>query len=88
MQKGVSPDKYRSNWGKFNETSLPEIWKILMMQVIHVKILKLKKLGEYYDLYDESNTLLLTDAFESLRNKCFKIYEFDPAKFLSAPRSS
>ena len=35
MQKGVSPDKYRNNWGKFNETSLPEIWKILNMEDIN-----------------------------------------------------
>ena len=29
--------------------------------------------------------LLLADVFENFRNKCFQIYEFDPADFLSAP---
>ena len=36
-------------------------------------------------MYLESGTLLLTDKFENLNNMCFKIYELDPAKFLSAP---
>ena len=36
-------------------------------------------------MYVQSNTLLLADVFENLRNLCSKIYELDPAKFLSAP---
>ena len=47
--------------------------------------MKLKKLGEYHDLYVQSDTLLLTDIFETFRNKCIEIYERDPAHFLSAP---
>ena len=43
-----------------------------------------KNLGEYHDLYVQSNTLLLADVFENFRNMCLEIYEFDPAKFLSA----
>ena len=45
----------------------------------------LKNLGNYHDLYVQSDTLLLTDAFENFRNKCIQIYELDPAHFLSAP---
>ena len=33
----------------------------------------------------QSNTLLLTDVFESFRNMCIKVYELDPAHFLSLP---
>ena len=29
--------------------------------------------------------LLLADVFENVRNLCLKIYELDPAKFLSPP---
>ena len=47
--------------------------------------LKLKNLGNYHDLYVQSNTLLLADVFESFRNKCIEIYELDPTHFLSAP---
>ena len=29
-----------------------------------------KNLGEYHDLYVQSDTILLTDVFESFRNLC------------------
>ena len=47
--------------------------------------LKLKNLGDYHDLYVQSDTLLLADIFENFRNKCTEVYELDPAHFLSAP---
>ena len=49
------------------------------------KEFKLKNLGDYHDLYVQSDTLLLVDVFENFRNKCIEIYELDPAHFLSAP---
>ena len=42
-----------------------------------------KYFGEYHDLYVRSCTLLLDDVFENFQNMCLKIYELDPAKFLS-----
>ena len=36
-------------------------------------------------MYVQSDTLLLADVFENFRDMCLKIYELDPAKFLSAP---
>ena len=47
--------------------------------------LKLKNLGDYHDLYIQSDTLLLADVFENFRDKCIEIYELNPAHFLSAP---
>ena len=47
--------------------------------------LNYKNLGDYHDLYVQSDTLLLVDVFEDFRNKCIEIYELDPAHFLSAP---
>ena len=44
-----------------------------------------KRVREYHDLYLQSNTLLLADLFENFKIICVKIYELDPAKFLSAP---
>ena len=41
--------------------------------------------GEYYDLYVQSETLLLADVFENFRKTCLKVYELDPDQFLSAP---
>ena len=49
------------------------------------KIFKLKNLGEYHDLYVQSDTLLLADLFENFRNECLEVYELDPAHFLSLP---
>ena len=45
----------------------------------------MKYLDEYHDLYVQSETLLLADVFENFRDGCIKIYELDPAHFLSAP---
>ena len=57
---------------------------------VHTKIVckdfEIKNLGEYHDLYVQIDTLLLADVFENFRNMCLKIWELDPAKFLSAPR--
>ena len=49
------------------------------------KDFEIKQLGEYHDLYVQSDTLLLADVFENFRNMCINIYGLDPAKFLSAP---
>ena len=46
---------------------------------------KFKNLDEYHNVYIQSDTLLLPDAFENFKNKCIEIYEFDSARFLSAP---
>ena len=45
----------------------------------------IKNLGEYLDLYVQSDKLLLTDVFENFRNKCIEICELDRAHFLSVP---
>ena len=48
------------------------------------KEFNIKNLGEYHDLYVQSDILLLADVFENFRNKCIEIYELHPAHFLSA----
>ena len=45
----------------------------------------IKNLGEYHDLYVQSDTLLLADVFNSFRNLCVETYQLDPAYFLSLP---
>ena len=84
--------------GKINETSLPEeedFYSYLNMEDItdadysHAKRvckdLQVKNLGEYHDLYVQSNALLLADVFENFRNMCIKIYQLDSVIFLSDP---
>ena len=52
------------------------------------KEFELKYIGEYHDLHVQSDTLLLADVFENFRNMCIKVYELDPAHFLSLPGSA
>ena len=79
--KGVYPFEYMDKWKKFNETSSPEkdeFYSKLNMEdftdadYMHAKGVckdfEIKDLGEYHgDLYLKSDTLLLADAFENLK---------------------
>ena len=98
MRKGVYHYEYMGNWERSNETSLrnkESFYSNLNMENIEdidyrhgnnvFKIFKLKNLEEYHDLYVQSDTLLLADVFENFRNTCIKVYELDPAHFLSLP---
>ena len=49
---------------------------------------KIINLGDYRDLYVQSDTLLSVDIFENVRSMCLKIYELDPCHFLFAPGSA
>ena len=42
-------------------------------------------IGEYHNLYAQSDTLLVADVFENFGNKCLEIYGLDPIYFVSAP---
>ena len=50
------------------------------------KDFKIENSGEYHDLYAQSYTLLLADAFENSRKMFLKIYKLDHVKLLSVPR--
>ena len=98
LRKGVYPYEYMDSWQRFDETSLPDkeafysnlnVEDITDTDYIHAnkvfKKFKLKHLGEYHDLYVQSDTLLLADVFENFRNMCIKVCELDLAHFLPAP---
>ena len=46
--------------------------------------IRIRDLGEYHDLYVQTDTLLLADVYEKFRDKCIEIYGLDPSHFLSA----
>ena len=48
------------------------------------KDFRIKYLGEYHNLYVQSDTLLQADVFENFCNMCLEIYELHPAKKFSA----
>ena len=98
LRKGVYPYEYMDSLKRFKEESLPDkefFYSELNKEDIadecygHAQkvwdALNIKNLGEYYDLYVQSDTALLADVFENFRDKCIEIYELDPAHFLSAP---
>ena len=98
LRKGVYPYEYMDSWKRFKEESLPDkesFYSELNKEHItdedyaHAQkvwdTFKIKNLGEYHDLYVQSDTALLADVFENFRDKCIEIYKLDPAHFLSAP---
>ena len=97
LRKGVYFYEYMDSWERSGERSLPDkkaFYSSLNMEDITdvdhrhaksvLKKLNNKNLGDYHDLYIQSDALLLADVFENFRNKCIEIYELDPAHFLSA----
>ena len=83
---------------KFNEISLPskkDFYSNLNMEDISdidyrhannvFKGFKLENLGDYHELYVQSDMLLLSDVFNNFRDMCIKEYELDPGHFLSLP---
>ena len=85
-----------NDWEKFIETTLlekEEFYNNLNIEEIAdvdymyrrraFKDFVIKYFGEYHDLYLKSDTLLQVDVFENFREMCLKIYQLDPAKFLS-----
>ena len=86
------------SWERFDETSLPD--KKAFYSELHLEDItdkdyahaqkvfeefKLKNLGDYHELYVQSDTLMLAMCLKTLV-KCIEINELDPAHFLSVPR--
>ena len=98
LRKGVYPYEYMDSWKRFKEKSLPDkesFYSELNKEGITDEnyayaqkvwnTYNIKNLGEYHDLYVQSDTLLLADVLKNFKDKCKEIYELDPAHFLSAP---
>ena len=86
------------DWEKSNETLLPEkedFYSHLNMEDITdvdyahgervCKDFEIKHLGEYHDLYVQSDTLFLADVFENFRNMSLEICKLDLSNFYSVP---
>ena len=97
LRKDVYLYEYMDSWERFNETSLPDkyyFYSELNLEDISDKdYLHSQKvfeefctdMGEYHDLYVQTDTLLLAGVFEKFRETCIDIYGLDPSYFLSAP---
>ena len=97
LRKGICLYEYIDSWEKFNETELPpkkDFYSSLNLENIIDEdytdaqkiwdVFGIKNLGEYHDLYVQSDTLL-SDISEDFRNVCLTMYELDPVFFVSAP---
>ena len=85
LQKGAYSFEYLVDWEKFSEISLrkEDFYSDLDMEDITdadyscakrvCKDFEMKDLGEYHDLYVQSDILLLTDVFANFRNMCLKL---------------
>ena len=57
----------------------------MLMQKKLWNAFSMKTLGGYHDLYVQADTAQLSDVFESFRSTCPKVYNLDPAYFVSTP---
>ncbi|XP_022199851.2 uncharacterized protein LOC111056764 [Nilaparvata lugens] len=97
-RKGVFPYEYCNSWEKLEETPLPpEETFFNKLTDSHIsdeayehaqqmwEKFDCKTLGEYSDLYLETDVLLLADVFESFRDMCLKNYNLDCAHYFTSP---
>ena len=97
VRKGVYPYDYIDSFDKF-KSQLPsqeDFFSILNNEHIsdenyqHAKnvwnTFNLKNMGEYHDLYLQSDILLLADVFENFRKTCIEYCKLDPCHYFTSP---
>ncbi|XP_044741961.1 uncharacterized protein LOC123302932 [Chrysoperla carnea] len=96
--KGVMPYDFIDSFDKFNYTQLPNIEafynrleeKQCSRQMYHHaqnvwSAFNCSNLGDYVDLYMETDIMLLTDIFETFRATCLSTYNLDPGNYYTLP---
>ena len=96
LRKGVYQYEYMSNQNKFDEDKLPskeyfssdynkETISDDYDHALNVFNKYCKNLGDYHDLYVQSDTCQLADIFENFRKTCLNVYETEPCYCVSYP---
>ena len=98
IRKGIYPYDYMDSFKKFEDTVLPtkdQFYSLLNDEHIsdedyqHAKnvwkMFSMKNMGEYHDLYLQSDILLLADVFENFRKTCLEYYKLDPCHYFTSP---
>ena len=98
IRKGVYPYDYMDSFKKFEDTVLPtkdQFYSLLNDEHISYedyqhaknvwKMFSMKNMGEYHDLYLQSDILLLADVFENFRKTCLEYYKLDPCHYFTSP---
>ena len=100
LRKGVHPYEFMDSWENFDETTLrpkEAFYSNLNLEDIsdeyyaHAQtvwdVFEIKSLGEYHDLYVQSDMLLLEDVFQNFRNMSLEITQISMASWLKKGRS-
>ena len=87
VRKGIYPYEYMDSWDRFKETSLPpasSFYSNLNMSGVsdedyeHARKIwrqfDISNLGEYHDLYLQTDVILLANVFEMFRHVCLRNY--------------
>ena len=90
-QKGIYPYDYMDSEENFHDQQLPSTDTCYYLltdegitddSYVHAQkvwnTFKIRKMGEYHDLYLKSDKLLLADVFENFRKTCLQSYKLDP----------
>ena len=98
IRKGIYPYDYMDSFDKFEDTVLPtkdQFYSLLNDEHIsdedynHAqkvwKMFSMKNMGDYHDLYLQSDILLLADVFENFRKTCLEYYKLDPCHYFTSP---
>ena len=96
-RKGVYPYEFMDSFEKFNYQLPPKeaFYSRLNNEGISnedykhaIKVwetFQMSNMGEYHDLYLESDTTFLADVFEEFRKPCLETYGLDPCWYITAP---
>ena len=98
MRKGVYPYEYMNDFARFDEKSLPPPSEFYSKQSNeHITDSAYKHaqevwatyncttLGDYHNLYLQTDVLLLADVFENFRRTAMATYGLDPAHYYTLP---
>ena len=97
-EKGVYPYKYMGSFKRFPENKLPDRSKFfssLKDKCVSEKdyqrtdniwnVFKINTMGNYHDLYLNTDVLLLADVFQKFISGCLGYYGLDPCHYFSSP---
>lgn len=97
-QKGVFPYSYIDSFSKLDQNTLPTVEQFYdPLNELSVsdedykratdvwETFGCKTLGDYSDIYLQSDVLILSDVFENFRALCIQHYKLDPAHYYTAP---
>jgi hypothetical protein len=98
LRKGVYPYDYMDSFARFEETELPPkeaFYSKLTNEGIsdekyeHAQqvwdAFECETMGDYHDLYCESDVLQLADVFENFREICLNAHGLDPVHYYTLP---